>query len=172
MKDAEAGKRINELISVFRSKDGAQRQRARQELIAIGKSIIPYLYEYLVDRNDQVRWEIAKTLEELRNPSAAPAMVKLLMDDVPGIRWLASEGLINSKHDALIPVLKGLQVNFQSTFFRESAHHVLREFEREGLLNDKMVKTLEALEGIAPAAVVPFAAAEALRSLGNSQSAG
>jgi HEAT repeat protein len=165
MRDPEVGDRIKELISMFRSNDGAQRQRARQQLVERGKSIIPYLNEFLSDNNNQVRWEIAKTLEELKSPSAAPAMVRLLTDDVPGIRWLAGEGLINLKEKAIVPLLKGLQVDFQSIFFREGAHHILRELERNGLLNDKMVKTLEALEGIAPAVTVPFAAAEALGSL-------
>lgn len=164
MKDPEASNRIKELISEFRSNDGAQRQRARQRLVEIGRSVIPYLSEYLSDKNDWVRWEFAKTLEELNDPAAAPALVRLLTDEIPGVRWLASEGLINLKEKAIIPLLKGLQVNFQSVFFREGAHHILRELEREGLLSGDLKKTLQALEGIAPSASVPFAAAEALQS--------
>jgi hypothetical protein len=61
--------------------------------------------------------------------------------------------------------MKDPQFNFHSTFFLEGAHHVLRELEREGLLNEKMLKALEALEGTAPALTVPFVAVEALHSL-------
>ncbi len=156
---------ITKLISDFDLEDGASRQRARQALVELGKPVIPFLMKHLEDKNDRVRWEIAKTFQELRDLSAAPALVNLLQDDVPGIRWLAGEGLINFKQDALIPLLKGLQVHFQSIFSREGAHHVLRELEREGFLNKKSLDALEALEGSAPAVSVAFAAAEALRSL-------
>lgn len=50
----------------------------------------------------------------------------------------------------------------------DGAHHVLRELEREGLLNNKSLEGFEALEGTAPADSVPFAAAEALQSLTSS----
>ncbi len=157
--------RIEDLVEVFQSDDGAQRHQARRALVSMGSEIIPQLNKHIDDRIDRVRWEIAKTLEEMKHPSAAPAMVRLLMDDVPGIRWLAGNGLIALRQDALIPLLRGLQVHFHSTFFREGAHHVLREFEREGLLDEKCLRALDALEGVAPAASVPFAAAEALQSL-------
>lgn len=165
MNDADTSDQIEELFSAFRSADGAKRQHARMQLVMLGEPVLPFLVQHLTDRNDLVRWEIAKTLEEIRNPSAAPAMVKLLTDDISGIRWLAAEGLVNLRLDGLVPLLKGLQTNFQSTFFREGAHHVLRELEHEGLLNGKTLDILNALEGPAPALSVPFAAVAALRTL-------
>ena len=164
MVEIHSTRRIKELISTLGSKDGALREKARLTLVELGESSIPGLIDHVGDHDERVRWEVAKTFEELKNPSAAPAMVGLLMDDVPGIRWLAGEGLINLKQDALIPILKGLQVNFQSTFFLEGAHHVLRTLAREGILDDDGLSTLEALEGTSPALSVPFVAAKALNS--------
>ncbi len=164
MVETQSTGRIKDLISTLGSRDGAQREKARLTLVNLGESTIPSLVDHVKDHDERVRWEVAKTLEELKNPSAAPAMVGLLMDDVPGIRWLAGEGLINLKQDALIPILKGLQVNFHSTFFLEGAHHVLRTFARERILDDGGLRTLEALEGTSPALSVPFAAAKALNS--------
>jgi HEAT repeat protein len=164
MVETDSTGRIKELISTLRSKDGAQREKARLMLVALGESSIPDLIDHAKDHNERVRWEVAKTLEELKNPTAAPAMVSLLMDDIPGIRWLAGEGLINLKQDALVPILKGLQVHFHSTFFLEGAHHVLRTLAREGILDDDGLSTLDALEGTSPALSVPFAAAKALNS--------
>ncbi len=165
MKKPISDGRIDELLFEFESEDGAQRQRARRELVKLGPAIIPHLAGHLENKDDQVRWEIAKTLEELGDPSAAETMVKFLMDDVPGIRWLAGEGLIRLNRDALVPLLRGLQTNFHSAFFREGAHHVLRALEHQGVLNDKCLETLRALEGATPAVSAPFTAAEALHSL-------
>ena len=170
--NAANASQIKKLISAFELKDGASRQRARQGLVLVGRDVIPFLIDYILDHNDRVRWEVAKTLEELKDPTAASALVMLLGDDVPGIRWLAGEGLINLKDNALIPLLKGLQVNFHSRFFLEGAHHVLRELEREGLLNNKMLEALSALEGAVPTFSVPFAAAEALQSIVKSRTSG
>lgn len=164
MNGAGVGGRFEELYSLFRSEDGAQRQHARQSLVKMGSEVVPFLREHLADKNDRVRWEIAKTLVELKDPSTAHEMISLLADDVPGIRWLAAEGLINLGQDAIIPLLRGLQVHFHSTFFRESAHHILRELEQQELLDEGTRKTLEALEGPAPALSVPFAAMEALHA--------
>ncbi|HTP13642.1 MAG TPA: HEAT repeat domain-containing protein [Bacteroidota bacterium] len=157
--------RVEEWLEELASEDGAQRQRARGALVKLGPAIIPHLAGHLEDNRERLRWEIAKTLEELGHPSAATALVGLLMDDVPGIRWLAGEGLVRLKQEALVPLLRGLQTNFHSTFFREGAHHVLRALEREGMLNEKSLDALKALEGAAPSVSVPFAAAEALHSL-------
>ncbi len=165
MRNLEAGERVKDLIADFRTDDGTRRLRARHALVGIGNTIIPFVHDFLEDRDDRVRWEIAKTLEELKNPSAAPAMVKLLMDEVPGIRWLAAEGLANLHEHGLIPLLKGLQVNFHSTLFREAAIHVLRELNRHDLLDENGLKILMTLEGPAPAVSVPFAATEALHAL-------
>jgi hypothetical protein len=90
------------------------------------------------------------------------------MDHVRGTGRLAGEGLINLKQDALIPVPNGLQVKFHSSFFLEGAHHVQRELERDGKLNEKKLDAFDALEGSAPAHTVPLVAAEAFPSLRHS----
>jgi HEAT repeat protein len=165
MTDLEPDERVKKLISEFRTEDGMKRLRARLSLVSVGKSIVPFTSEYLEDEDEQVRWEIAKTLEELKNPAAAPSLVRLLMDEAPGIRWLAAEGLVTLREHGFIPLLKGLQVNFHSTLFREAALHVLRELDRQDLLGENGIKILKILESSAPAVSVPFAATEVLHAL-------
>lgn len=163
--DQSSSIRVKDLIALFRSHDAGQRQRSREALVAMGSGTIPHLSEYCDDENDQVRWEVAKTLGEVNDASSTPALLALLSDDVPGVRWLAAEGLIQLNRVALVPLLKGLQKNFHSTYFREGAHHVLRELARTGALDPRASHVLDALEGPAPAASVAVAATEALRTL-------
>jgi hypothetical protein len=87
------------------------------------------------------------------------------MDDTMRISRLAGEGLTSLKRGAHIPTMKGLQIIFHSTIFLEGAHHVLQQLEREGILNEKVPKALEAPEGMVPNFAAPFVAAEVLHSL-------
>ena len=168
VEDTDGAEQIEEFFSVFRGPDGARRQRARKKLVALGVAALPFLVQHVDDKNYGVRWEIAKAFAELKDASAAGVMMSMLMDDAPGIRWLAGEGLINLGDRGVVPLLRGLLVNFHSSFFREGAHHVLRELEQEGVLNTKTLEVIDALEGPAPSLSVPFAAAAALHAFGGS----
>ncbi len=158
-------RKASELIASLTSTDGVERQGARHELVLMGKPVIPLLLQYVDDKKDRMRWEIAKTFEEMKDPSAAPAMVRLLTDDVPGVRWLAGEGLIAIGADALIPLLQGIQAHSHSSYFREGAIHVLHSMERAGVAVEALRSVREALEGIAPEESAPFAAKTVLDSL-------
>lgn len=163
---------VEQLLSVFRGHDGALRLKARTTLSEMGKSVVPHLLIHLNDKNDSVRWEIAKLLEELSVPSTASALVKLLSDENPDIRWLAGEGLIHLKQEALVPLLRGLQVNFHSMEFREGTHHVLNSLRHDGLLQASGEEVLSALEGSFPGLSVPFVAAKALRAIKSNMNSG
>ncbi len=154
--------RIESLISALGSGDGAIRQQARLSLQNLGKTVIPALLDHVQDKNNQVRWEVAKTLEQLKDVTTSPAMVSLLADEVPGVRWLAAEGLIALGEKAIIPLLQGTQRHSHSAYFRESASHVLRALEHKGLLDDATADVLRTLEGIAPEETSPLAARRAL----------
>ncbi len=165
MTEKAEDQRINELISSLASHEGVVRQRARHELVHLGNIIVPSLVRHLEDKNDRMRWEIAKIFEELKDASAAPAMVTLMGDDVPGVRWLAAEGLIILKEEALVPLLQGVQAHSHSAYFREGVRHVLHAIERDGSASKELLEVLDALEGVAPEESAPFAAKRALDSM-------
>jgi len=45
-------------------------------------------------KQQQVRWEAAKTLVIIADPLAIPALIKGLKDEIFDIRWLAAEALM------------------------------------------------------------------------------
>jgi HEAT repeat protein len=152
---------IDSLIATLASDDGLQRQHARQALVVVGERALTPLKEALADVNSRVRWEAAKALGEIRDPSAAPALVDALEDTDFGVRWLAAEGLIGLRRAALLPLLKALAERGQFALLQEGAHHVLRTLCELGL-QDKIVPVLKALEGSDPQSDVPLAARKAL----------
>lgn len=152
---------IDSLIANLASDDGFERQRARLALVAIGEPALTPLKEALVDVNYQVRWEAAKALGQIRDPSTAPALVDALEDPNFGVRWLSAEALIGLRRAALSPLMQALAERGQFALLRESAHHVLRTLCEMGLRN-KIVPVLRALEGTDPEAEVPRAARTAL----------
>jgi HEAT repeat protein len=152
---------IDSLIATLASDDGLQRQHARQALVVIGERALTPLKEALADVNSRARWEAAKALGEIRDPSAAPALVDALEDTDFGVRWLAAEGLIGLRRAALLPLLKALAERGEFALLREGAHHVLRTFCEVGL-QDKVVQVCKALEGSNPESEVPLAARRAL----------
>lgn len=145
--------------------DGLVRHEARVHLVAIGHQAVPGLVETLRSANPEARWEAAKALTEVRDQRAAEPLVALLTDDVPGVRWLAAEALAFIGRAALEPVLAGLIAHSGSAWYREGAHHVLRELARDAL-RERLAPVLMALEGIEPEIGVLLPAHELLMSLG------
>lgn len=147
---------IDQLIHDLGSHDGSVRHAARVALVTIGLPAIPGLIEALSAPNDEARWEAAKTLTEVRDKRAIPGLLNLLMDDAPGTRWLAAEALAYLGRAALEPLLRGLIEHSGSPWFREGAHHILRQWST-GALRDVLAPVLHALEGIEPdiGALVP-----------------
>jgi hypothetical protein len=90
--------------------------------------------------------------------------VNTLKDERAAVRWLAATALINLGHDALAPLLRGLEGNSESIWFRDGAHHVLRSLMRDGEA-DEAIPVLEALENIEPCVEAPIAAYHVLQEL-------
>jgi HEAT repeat protein len=155
---------IDRLVAALASPDRATRQVAREALVALGHPAVGPLIALLDDRKDHVRWEAAKSLSEIGDPAAAPALVKALEDQEAGVRWLAAEGLIRMRRASLKPIFQALIERSDSKWLREGAHHVLHVFAKSGL-DDRVAPVLAALEGIEPTATVPIAARRALDAL-------
>lgn len=156
---------IDTLISELAGPNGLKRQDARLKLVEIGKAAVPTLVETLDDQREPVRWEAAKALSQIGEPTAAPALVKALEDENFGVRWLAAEGLIAAGRKGLRPLLQALVHHSDSGWLREGAHHVLRSLIGEPGLYDLIAPMLAALDDVEPVIEVPLAAQETLDGL-------
>ena len=90
------------------------------------------LIKLLSDDHEQVRWEAAKALSEIRDPRAAEPLVAALEDERFDTRWVAAEGLIALGRASLLPLLRMLATGKDSTWLREGAHHVLEQMSDGG----------------------------------------
>ena len=157
---------ISSLIADLASHDELIRVRARQSLVAIGRPALTSLLEALADHNKWVRWEAAKALGQIGDPAVAPALVKVLEDDIFDVRWLAAEGLIAVGHEALVPLLQALVEGSDSEWLREGAHHVLHDLAKGDLQVQEVIQPILATLGDIDAPVeVPQAALTALNVL-------
>jgi HEAT repeat protein len=141
--------RVRKLATTLRSRDAAERGRARRSLVSIGSPATHPLMKLLRDRSHQVRWEVAKALGEIADPEAAPALVSGLEDRDFDVRWLAAVGLIAIGRDALVPLLEELVKRPESLWLRQGAHHVLlnlTDAESAGIV----APVLLALEDVEP----------------------
>jgi len=157
---------VSALLTDLGSKDGLVRVRARNSLVAIGEQAVGPLVKALAHRNQWVRWEAAKALGQISNPTAAEALVRALEDEVFDVRWLAAEGLITLGRGALLPLLRALVERSDSEWLREGAHHVFHDLVKGSPdLKDVLQPVLATLEDVEPSLEVPFAAKTALNNL-------
>jgi len=126
---------------------------------------VPALIECLHDDDETVRWEAARTLRDIPDPSAAEDLVNTLPDPVPEIRWLAAEALIELGESAFKPLLRGLLEHFDSPDFRTSAHHILACFEPDEGSRQSFELLLDSFRMSRPEEEIPLAAYEALGRL-------
>jgi HEAT repeat protein len=155
---------ISSLADALASTDGVKRHMARKKLEKIGGPAVPVLVSALQSPSEHARWEAAKALCKIADASAAEALVRTLNDEKVAVRWLAATALINLGRDALVPLLRGLESNSNSTWFRDGAHHVLRDLIGDGVA-DEAIPVLEALEDIEPRVEAPMAAYHVLQDL-------
>lgn len=158
---SNAGDRTALLIQDLASSNGLVRQRSRQSLVALGTHAVPALTEALSDQNWRLRWEAAKALTEIADPTAADVLIAAMEDARPGVSWIASEGVIALGDRGLVPLLKALIQKSNSAWFRMGAHHVLRALEGRGT-DSHLAPVLKALGDPEPSVEVPIAAVEAL----------
>ena len=122
------------------------------------------MIEALADHNKWVRWEAAKALGQIGDPSVAHALVGALEDEIFDVRWLAAEGLIAMGREALVPLLGALVEGSDSEELREGAHHVLHDLA-SGDLREVIQPVLAALDNIDASMEVPIVAESVLNKL-------
>ncbi len=157
-----------ELIKALSSYNDLSRVEARKALVAMGSQAIPFLAEALKDSNSMRRWEAAKALGEIGDPSAAPMLVRALEDGKFEVRWLAAKALIELDIKALEPVFQALIEHADSALLRQGAHHVLHDLTK-GELRVYLAPVLIALEDMDPGVQVPPAVAHAREALKNAK---
>jgi HEAT repeat protein len=156
--------RIASLVDALAKVDGVERHAARVQLEEIGPAAVPALVIALQSSSEHARWEAAKTLGSIIDPRAAQALVSTLQDEEAAVRWLAATALINLGRDALVPLLRGLEGDSDSIWFRDGAHHVLGSLIKDGVA-DEAIPVLEALENLEPCVEAPIAAYHVLQDL-------
>jgi HEAT repeat protein len=136
---------IGSLVNSLDSKDGRIRVRARQFLVSIGPKAVPALVEALSSNDEHIRWEAAKSLGQIGDPTATQILIKALDDKVFEVRWLAAEGLASIGQPAIVPLLRRLIDEPESVSVRDGVHYVLRNM-RSKEQNIKLQSVLDALE--------------------------
>jgi uncharacterized protein (DUF302 family) len=155
---------IQGLITNLSSNDEILRIHSRESLVKIGKPAVPQLVEALMRGGHWLRWEAAKTLDEIGDPTAAPALVEALKDEEFDVQWLAAEGLIKMKAGGVEPLLHALMTELDLSRIRGGAHHVIRELIK-GELKEYLTPVLAAIEGVEPAMQAPWVAKTAHEKL-------
>jgi hypothetical protein len=122
---------IKALINQFGNKSGLVRSKARESLKEFGHTAVDYLSELLIDKRKIVRWEAIKTLTEISDPHSASLFIFALNDEESDVRWVAAEGLISLGKQGVVTTLEGLISNFNSVYFRNGVHHILKEYSKE-----------------------------------------
>ena len=138
------------------------RNTARWLLTDMGSKAVPDLIQQLKTDKEHCRLEAAKILGEIRDPSAANALVDALVDESINVHWAASEALIKYGRGAILPLLEGITRHFDSTRFRQGAYHVLHVLEHLHQLDPRAQEVLNALHDVEPSVNAPWAAERAL----------
>jgi HEAT repeat protein len=157
---------IESLMEKLASKDGVVRQKAREELVLLGKPAVSYLIQALQNtKRDQVRWEAAKALGSINDTRSIPPLVKALEDSNSDVAWTAADALKTFRKDAWPPLLQALiKSKSESVALRKGAHHVLVEQKEDGF-NDLLATLLRALESSSAPESSAVAANEILKRM-------
>ena len=160
------GTKLESLMELLASEDGAIRTRARKALTILGRSAVSSLTHVLQTSSfEHVRWEAVKTLGAIGDARAIPRLVEALEDKDPDVAWLAADALRQFKKTAWPPLLRLLIKNVaESTLLRQRAHHVLRNQKADGF-NDLLATLRKALESNTVQESTPVAAYEILKHM-------
>ena len=145
---------ISALIADLAKEDAGVRMSARAALVELGHAAVPALATTLLDPQQHVRWEAAKTLESIADPSTATALVSALHDQDPDVRWVAGEALVGLGGASLPALLAGLIRHSHSVDFSRGAHHVLHDLARQGHAK-LLTPVIQALDGPEPGVAAP-----------------
>jgi HEAT repeat protein len=151
-----------ELIQKLSSPHVPERERARTELVALGRMAFPELQAACERGDGRGRLEACKALTEIADPAAVPTFIRCLEGDQQDLRWVAAEGLSNIGGPAIEPLLMALIDRAAAHTILDGAVHALRGLARrmtEPILEPVIAAAVRAPE---PGVSVPLAAETAL----------
>lgn len=154
-----------QLVAALAGTDSAERIKVREALVQMGSAAVAPLVNALGDSQQHVRWEAAKALAAIADPSSAEKLVGTLNDKDTDVRWVAGEALIALGKKALKPLLTILLKKHDSYELYKAAHHVLHDIAKNSEFVSVVQPVLDALTQSEPAIAVPVAAQNALSSL-------
>jgi len=157
---------LKSLMEMLASKDGVIRQKAREELVALGKPAVSSLIQALQNSKlDQVRWEAAKALGGINDTRSILPLVQALEDNISDVAWTAADALKAFRKAAWPPLLEALiKSKAESVALRKGAHHVLVDQKEDGF-NDLLSTLLKALESSSAPESSAVAANEILKRM-------
>jgi HEAT repeat protein len=127
------------------TKDLSKKLSARENLVNMGKTIIPQMHKLLDSKNDSLRMEAAKITELIADRRSIPLLINLLDDPFFDIRWIAAEGLIKIGRRSICPLLRSVRDGRNSLFSNRGAHHILLGLVDEKEKN-KLMPLLQSLD--------------------------
>jgi HEAT repeat protein len=164
---------LSDLVEQLSSRRGTVRERARHMLVLIGSPAAPLLLELAQSSAKRPRWEAAKALASMVEPSSIPTLVGLLSDPESEIRWLAAEGLIKLGTRSLPEVLRLLMDNPDSVEVRRAVHHVLHDLSSMNpVLEEAVAPVMQALGDTEPTSAIPLRTEHALKRIESLQRGG
>lgn len=147
---------VQGLLEQLGSRDGMERKRAREILVLVGEPAEPEVRPLLDDGSKRVRWEAAKILAAMIDPSSVPALLSLLRSDESELRWIAADGLIALGPRSVVPLLESLLEGPPTKGQTQMSGRVLRELAATNdVLNEIVSPVSDALGQNEPAILHP-----------------
>jgi hypothetical protein len=173
IEELTAASNEGELIAALSSKNAIERLHARRALVARGSSAVPALTRALEDRRDWVRWESAKALAQIGDPTSVPSFIRALKDRNPGVRWVGAEGLIAIGDDALAPLFHTLlearkadrEEDRDWEWLRDGVHHVCHALAHNYPVSEAARAVVRTIETYGSDTYLPLALERGLRLL-------
>jgi len=160
--------KIDRLISSLDCSDAIQCQKARRQLVRMGNVAVPSLIAAASNGALNRQLEAMRALGAIGGSDAIEALITHFGDGDPGMRWAASDALFKIGEQALVPVLKALIANGQSSPFREAVHHLLIDTatgsDPRGSILEPVIASLEEPEADLAAPVAAKVALDKLRA--------
>jgi HEAT repeat protein len=150
-----------QLIQMLSSLRVAERERARTELVAVGRMAVPELVAACEHGDHHGRLEAGKALAEIADPTAIPIFLRCLEDDQQELRWVAAEGLSNIGGPAVEPLLLALIDRAAGHTILDGALHALHGLARR-MTEPILEPVFTAARAHEPGVSVPLAAETSL----------
>jgi HEAT repeat protein len=166
-KSESSGSSVESWMAALGSKDGMQRQKAREALVNLGEpAVLPLIQALQTAKADQLRWEAAKALGAIGDARAIPALIAALDDRDTDVGWVAADALEQFKMAAWPALMRALIAEgSESLSLRLGAHHVLRA-QRETGFDDLLDALRESLDSHSAPESTVRAAHDILEKLG------